>query len=133
MNKSMTIAAVGILLLATIPLKGQQPASSAGANVHVLKPTPKTIAWGYYDGASKPVLKIKSGDTVEVQTLLASSPKSLEGAFLPPAEVEQTLRDIFNEVKDKGPGGHILTGPIFIEGAELTLGTSIPRAVARAI
>jgi acetamidase/formamidase len=32
--------------------------------------------------------------------------------------VEQALRDIYKDVTDKGPGGHILTGPIFIEGAE---------------
>jgi acetamidase/formamidase len=37
---------------------------------------------------------------------------------LPPGEVEQSLRDIYREVKDKGPGGHILTGPISIDGAE---------------
>jgi acetamidase/formamidase len=117
-NKTTVIAAVCILVLAAIRLEGQQRANTAGPNVHVLKPTPKTVVWGYYDAASKPVLKIKSGDTVQVQTLLAGSPQRLEEAFLPAAEVEQSLRDIFNEVKDKGPGGHILTGPIWIEGAE---------------
>jgi acetamidase/formamidase len=111
-SKGTTISAVGILVLAALPLKGQQP------KVHVLKPTPKTVVWGYYDAASKPVLKIKSGDIVEIQTLLAGSPERLQGALLPAAEVEQALRDVFNEVKDKGPGGHILTGPIFIEGAQ---------------
>jgi acetamidase/formamidase len=83
-----------------------------------LKATPKTVVWGYYDAAAQPVLHIKSGDTVEVQTLITTSPKRLEDAGLPPGEVEQSLRDIYAEVKDKGPGGHILTGPIFIEGAE---------------
>jgi acetamidase/formamidase len=117
-RKFTVTSAVCILVLAAIRLEGQQPKSTAGPNLHVLKPTPKTVVWGYYDAASKPVLKIKSGDTVEVQTLLAGSPQRLEEAFLPAAEVEQTLRDIFNEVKDKGPGGHILTGPIWIEGAE---------------
>jgi acetamidase/formamidase len=85
---------------------------------HVLKASPKTVAWGYYDAAAKPVLRIKSGDTVQVHTLITNSPAGLERAFLPPAEVEQALRDIFEEVKDKGPGGHILTGPIYVEGAE---------------
>jgi acetamidase/formamidase len=102
----------GLTLIIAGSANGQQP------KVHTLKPTPKTIVWGYYDSASKPVLTIKSGDTVEMQTLLAGSPARLEEAFLPPKEVEQSLRDIFNEVKDKGPGGHILTGPIYIEGAE---------------
>ena len=42
--------------------RGESAAKSAGPKVHVLKPTPKTVVWGYYDAASKPVLKIKSGD-----------------------------------------------------------------------
>jgi acetamidase/formamidase len=83
-----------------------------------LKPTPKTIAWGYYDASTPPVMRIKSGDTVEIQTLITSSPTRLEGAGVKPEEVEQSLRDIYKEVTNKGPGGHILTGPIFIEGAE---------------
>jgi len=83
-----------------------------------LKPTPKTVAWGYYDAGTPPVLRIKSGDTVEVQTLITSSPVRLEGAGVKPADVEQSLRDIYKEVTNKGPGGHILTGPIFVEGAE---------------
>src|SRR6185369_2857093 len=82
------------------------------------KPTPKTVAWGYYDASTPPVMRIKSGDTVEVQTLITSSPARLEGAGVKPADVEQSLRDIYKEVTNKGPGVHILTGPIFVEGAE---------------
>src|SRR6267154_6091473 len=84
-----------------------------------LKPTPKTVAWGYYDAKATPVLHVKSGDTVEIQTLITNSPKRLEDAGLPPDQGEQSLRDITDQVKDKGPGGHILTGPIYIEGAEI--------------
>ncbi len=28
------------------------------------------------------------------------------------------MRDIFDQVKERGPGGHVLTGPVYIEGAE---------------
>ena len=73
---------------------------------------------GYYDASTPPALRIKSGDTVEVQSLITSSPARLEGAGVPPEQVEQPLRDIHKEVTNKGPGGHILTGPIYIEGAE---------------
>ncbi len=96
-------------------LPGQQANAPATLN---LKATPKTIAWGYYDASAPPVLRVKSGDTVEVQTLITSSPKRLEGAGVPANQVEQSLRDIYDEVKDKGPGGHILTGPIYIEDAQ---------------
>ncbi|HBB94821.1 MAG TPA: acetamidase [Blastocatellia bacterium] len=107
----MKITKILITLSAlVISLNAQQPLQ--------LKPTPKTVAWGYYDAAAPPVMRIKSGDIVEVQTLITSSPTRLEGAGVKPADVEQSLRDIYKEVTNKGPGGHILTGPIFIEGAE---------------
>src|SRR5215469_17148778 len=92
--------------------------SSAAQEKVTLKATPKTVAWGYYDAKTTPVLHVKSGDTVEIETLITSSPKRLEAAGLVAEQVEQSLRDIYDQVKDKGPGGHILTGPIFVEGAE---------------
>ena len=102
-----------LLLAATAAAQQANPQAQ-----YTLKPTPKTVAWGYYDASTPPVLRVKSGDTVEVQTLITSSPKRLEGAGVPPAQVEQSLRDIYDQVKDKGPGGHILTGPIYIEDAQ---------------
>ncbi len=83
-----------------------------------LKPRPKTVAWGYYDASTPPVLRIQSGETVEVQTLITSSPSRLESAGVSADQVEPALRDIYKEVTNKGPGGHILTGPIYVEGAE---------------
>src|SRR2546425_12794982 len=104
------ISILALCLLFSLTAHAQQPLQ--------LKPTPKTVAWGYYDAATPPVMRIKSGDTVEVQTLITSSPTRLEGAGVKPEDVEQSLRDIYKEVTNKGPGGHILTGPVFIEGAE---------------
>lgn len=83
-----------------------------------LPATPTTVAWGYYWSQAKPVLRIASGDTLEVETLLTSTPDRLEQAGVPPAQVQQSLRDIVARVTDKGPGGHILTGPVYVEGAE---------------
>src|SRR3954451_16661474 len=93
-------------------------AGSAFAADYHLKATPSTVAWGYYWSQAKPVLRIKSGDTVEVQTLLTNSPERLAAAGVAPDQIESELKAVYAEVKDKGPGGHILTGPIFIEGAE---------------
>jgi acetamidase/formamidase len=118
MSKSIVILTACLLILAPTPRLGQQPGVETGPKTHELNATPKTVAWGYYDAAAKPVLHIKSGDTVQVHTLITNSPEGLERAFVQPEQVEKSLRDIFNEVKDKGPGGHILTGPIYIEGAE---------------
>jgi acetamidase/formamidase len=53
-----------------------------------------------------------------MHTLITSSPSALEKAGVPPDQVQASLRKIFDEVTDKGPGGHILTGPVYVEGAE---------------
>ena len=112
------LTAISIFACLALPLKAQQSTPSAGGQVYQLKPTPKTVAWGYYDAKTPPVLRIKSGDTVEIQTLIASNPERFEAAGVAADQIEPAIRDIFREVKDKGPGPHILTGPIFIEGAE---------------
>ena len=90
------------------------------AETFELKPTPQTVAWGHYDASDKPVLTIRSGDTVIIHTLLTNSPAGLEKAGVAPADVEPALRAVFDGVpaSARGPGGHILTGPIAIEGAE---------------
>ena len=85
-----------------------------------LKASPSTVAWGYYWSQAKPVLTIKSGDTVEIQTMLTNSPQRLAASGVKDEDIEAALKTITAEVKGdaKGPGGHILTGPIFVEGAE---------------
>ncbi len=89
------------------------------AATFTLEATPQTVRWGNYDATAKPVLLIRSGDTVVVHTLITNSPTGLEKAGVAPVDVQQSLRAIYDQVTDKGPGGHILTGPIAIEGAEI--------------
>jgi acetamidase/formamidase len=83
-----------------------------------LPATPQTVVWGYYSASAKPALRIRSGDIVEIQTLITSTPERLAAAGVPDSDIQPELKAIAREVKDKGPGGHILTGPIFVEGAE---------------
>jgi acetamidase/formamidase len=94
------------------------PVVAAQAETFTLAAAPNTVAWGNYDAAKPPVLRIHSGDTVVFRTLLTNSPTGLEKNGVKPADVEQALRDVYAQVTDKGPGGHILTGPVFVEGAE---------------
>jgi acetamidase/formamidase len=81
-------------------------------------PAPNTVAFGYYDAAATPVLRVQSGDEVIVGTMITSSPTRLEQVGVKPADVQASLRAIYDSVKTRGPGGHILTGPIFVEGAD---------------
>jgi acetamidase/formamidase len=110
---------LAIFQLAAFPQgPAQPPAAGSGPQKHSLPASPKTVAWGYYDAAAPPVLHIRSGDTVVFDTVLTNSPTGLERAGLPPEQVQQSLRDIYKEVTNKGPGGHILNGPVFVEEAE---------------
>jgi acetamidase/formamidase len=117
-DRSAILAALTVIFSGGVVLAQQPENPAAKPALHELKAGPKTVAWGHYDAKTPPVLRIKSGDSVEVRTLITSSPTRLEGAGVAPDQVEQALRDIHKEVTNKGPGGHILNGPIFVEGAE---------------
>jgi len=93
-------------------------ANTPAPRVHTLMPSPSTIAFGYYDAAAPPVLRVQSGDEVIVGTLITSSPTRLEQVGIQPNEVQPSLRAIYDSVKNRGPGGHILTGPIYVAGAD---------------
>ena len=54
------------------------PQRAHAQQTYLLKATPKTVAWGYFDAKAAPVLCIKSGDTVEIQTPAASVPAQEE-------------------------------------------------------
>src|ERR1700744_2611593 len=108
------------LALGAALLAGAAQAQGPGRSF-TLEVTPQTVAWGNYDAAAKPVLTVRSGDTVVVHTLLTNSPTGLERTGVPPARVEPSRRDVSANARPapRGPGGHILTGPIAIEGADV--------------
>src|SRR6202011_5711504 len=104
-----------LILIGTIPWCF---ADRCCAENYELKATPDTVVWGHYSAASKPALKIRSGDTVRIETVSTGSPARFEAAGVAPDRIAPALRQIYTEVKDKGPGGHILTGPVYVEGAQ---------------
>jgi acetamidase/formamidase len=85
-----------------------------------LEAGPATVAYGYYWAEAKPVLRVASGDIVDVDTLLTNTPEGLARAGVPQDKIQDSLKSIVETVtgERKGPGGHILTGPIYVEGAE---------------
>jgi acetamidase/formamidase len=96
------------------------PAQTRLGRVHRLEATPATVAYGYYWSEAKPALRIASGDVIDVDTLLTNSPTGLQRAGVPEEKIQESLKAIVAEVTGdkKGPGGHILTGPVYVEGAE---------------
>jgi acetamidase/formamidase len=100
---------------------GTAPSARAQSpTIHRLEATPATVAYGYYWSEAKPALRVRSGDVVDVETMLTNTPMGLERIGVRPADVPQHLRDIVARDTGslKGPGGHILTGPIYVEGAD---------------
>ncbi len=87
---------------------------------HRLEATPATVAYGYYWADAPPVLRIDSGDIIDVDTLLTNTPAGLAKAGVADDRIQASLKAIVNEVTGdrRGPGGHILTGPVYVEGAE---------------
>jgi acetamidase/formamidase len=104
------------ILSACLGLAACMPAFAAE---HTLLATPQTVAWGYYSGQSKPVLTVHSGDTVRMQTLsTCGSPERMIANGVKPEDIPPYTAPIYKEVTEKGPGGHILTGPVAIAEAE---------------
>jgi acetamidase/formamidase len=92
----------------------------AAPTTHRLEVSPSTVAYGYYWAEAQPVLRIASGDIVDVDTLLTNTPQGLQRAGVADEKIQASLRAVVEEVtgERRGPGGHILTGPIYVEGAQ---------------
>jgi acetamidase/formamidase len=82
---------------------------------HHLPATPETVRWGHWDGRVPPVLTVRSGDTVTIDTLSGGP------ADLPDAASGFTVLPEHRAVHAAGhpaPGPHFLTGPIAVEDAK---------------
>ncbi|HWX70332.1 MAG TPA: acetamidase/formamidase family protein [Steroidobacteraceae bacterium] len=114
------LLAVGMLCAAGALAADALGAETRTPQTHRLEATPATVAYGYYWSQAAPVLRIASGDIIDVDTLLTNTPAGLEKAGVSEARIQSSLKAIVAEVtgERRGPGGHILTGPVFIEGAE---------------
>jgi acetamidase/formamidase len=110
-----------LLASASLVALGTLLASQAQAQkTHRLEATPSTVVYGYYWADAKPALRIDSGDIIDVDTLLTNTPAGLAKGWVPDQKIQASLKAIVDEVTGdrKGPGGHILTGPVYVEGAQ---------------
>ena len=82
--------------------------------LHPLSATPATIHWGYFDAALAPVLTVKSGDLIQAEAI------THHAGDAPELMMDEGVTAIFDKVPatDRNPGVHIMTGPIFVDGAK---------------
>ena len=83
------------------------------AETHHLAAAPKTVHWGLFGADIAPVMEVRSGDTVVIDTV-SGGPDVLpgDGYHVPPE-----LLAIHAETPRHVPG-HILTGPVRVAGAK---------------
>jgi acetamidase/formamidase len=87
------------------------PNSSTRGKTYLLPATPETTQLGFYDSAQPPVLTIKPGDTVIMETSTL-----FRDLLVPGVTMDDFPR--LRAVIPPGGAGHTITGPIYIEGAE---------------
>jgi acetamidase/formamidase len=92
---------------------------SHAAEIQTLLATPNNICWGYYWAQAKPAIRIHSGDRVRIQTV-SGNPTRLVAAGAKPEDIQPELKAVYDQVPraERGPGGHILTGAVYIDDAD---------------
>ena len=80
-------------------------------SLHHLPAAPETVHWGYFDASLAPVLTVASGDLVRIEAL------THHAGDAPDLLMDAAIERVFDQVGDRGPGPHLLTGPIAVAGA----------------
>ena len=122
---SVTILAVLALFFGISDVHSQTAETSP--TEHLVKSTPENVIWGeLFVSDDEPILNVKSGDIVTVETvshegILPDQGDTVE--FFTNAGIDETdiLPDqlaVKEQIERTAPGPHVITGPIFIEDAE---------------
>ncbi len=123
---NLAIATAGVLTFESAP---------AVARTYQVQSTPENVIWGeLFKPNSKPILRVKSGDRVILQTISHEGILPDQGdtvkflgqggipenpnARIPQNQVLADQLKVKAQVSKSGPGPHVITGPIYVEGAE---------------
>ncbi|HEY9881793.1 MAG TPA: acetamidase/formamidase family protein [Leptolyngbyaceae cyanobacterium] len=111
-------------------------AFAQGPQEHYLPANANTVHWGYFSQFLEPKLRINSGDTITIETLThhANDDASLmvqgdpgaesvfkwtpEGKGVDRRGAGSTDPNVYKNGSGEGAGVHVLTGPIYVNGAE---------------
>ena len=89
-------------------------AKNIASRIHHIKAGLDTVQWGAFNANTKPVCHIASGDIVEIECLCHHAGDAAE------LLMDDAIREIYDGIPEdsRAPGVHIITGPIYVEGAE---------------
>ncbi len=95
---------------------------------HFVPSTPENVVWGWFPIDKEPVLRVRPGETVRINTLTHAGATQneepvayLTGLGLPRDEILQDVLDFWASREGRpreGRSGHVITGPVYVEGAE---------------
>ncbi|WP_460976591.1 acetamidase/formamidase family protein [Spirosoma knui] len=128
---SLATLSLGGLAANASDLLTSEPNSALTAGIrikpdHVVRSLPENMVYGYFGADVPPVYKVKDGDVVEIQTVNPSgvsrtNPEEFyQKNRLPIDAHAQEVIAIMKNVKPEPSGirGHMLTGPVYIDGAQ---------------
>lgn len=119
----MRAVAALLVLCASPAWAGDLAKPDASKPDHQIKASIETVVRGYIATDTPVVMKIKSGDVVRIDTVshggITDDPvATLAAAGIPKNQVLPEVIDIARVTKERGWSGHVLTGPLYVEGAE---------------
>lgn len=100
--------------MALIPSEGAAGARVEPGALHALRATSGNVHWGYFDASLAPALKVHSGDLIYAEAV------THHAGDAPELMMDDALHALWQAIPehDRNPGVHIMTGPIWIEGAQ---------------
>ena len=95
---------------------------------HFVPSSPANVSWGWFPIDREPVLRVRPGETVRMDTLTHSGAVQdedpvawLTALGVPREEIHQDVLDFWASREGRpreGRSGHVITGPVYVEGAE---------------
>src|SRR5579864_5079291 len=81
--------------------------------LHHLAARAGNVHWGYFDAGLAPALRVNSGDLIRAEAV------THHAGDAPDLMMDATIRELYAAIPehDRAPGVHIMTGPIYVEGA----------------
>ncbi len=95
---------------------------------HFVPSSPENTSWGWFPIDKEPVLRVRPGETVRMDTLTHNGAVQdeepvawLTALGVPREEIHQDVLDFWASRGSRpreGRSGHVITGPVYVEGAE---------------
>lgn len=131
-----TLGAIGFPHVSPARAAEMKPGKIATSNHYYVPASAETVHWGYFSKSLKPLVEVDSGDFVTIESLthhanddserMIKGDPGLESVYLWTKDRKNVNRrgagpmdaSVYGRGAGEGFGVHILTGPVYVRGAE---------------